>query len=79
MELDPVKNERHKMLLLKALGYRVLADINKVSVIMPAALIGTVVLILRGRGVSRSELIRRVEWLRAPSSRRASPLPTLVR
>ncbi|KIS72419.1 uncharacterized protein UMAG_11632 [Mycosarcoma maydis] len=65
VELDPTSNEMHKVLLLKALGYRVLADINKVSVVMPAALIGTVVLTLRGRGVSRSELIRRVDWLRA--------------
>lgn len=64
VELDPVNNEHHRVLLLKALGYRVLGDINKISVVMPAALIGTVVLTLRGRGVSRSELIRRVEWLR---------------
>lgn len=65
VELDPQNNDVHKVLLLKALGYRVLADINKVSVVMPAALIGTVVLTLRGRGVSRSELIRRVEWIRS--------------
>lgn len=65
VELDPVNNEVHKVLLLKALGYRVLADINKVSVVMPAALIGAVVLTLRGRGVSRSGLIRRVDWLRS--------------
>lgn len=30
---------------------------------MPAALVGTVILTLRGRGVGRTELIRRVEWL----------------
>ena len=30
---------------------------------MPTALIGTVLLTLRGRGVGKSELIRRVEWL----------------
>jgi hypothetical protein len=41
----------------------VLADINAVSVVMPTALIGTVLLTLRGRGVGRAELIRRVEWL----------------
>ncbi|KAJ1027687.1 hypothetical protein NDA13_003147 [Ustilago tritici] len=64
VELELVNNDVHKVLLLKALGYRVLADINKVSVVMPAALIGTVILALRGRGVSRSELIRRVDWLR---------------
>ncbi|KAN0060221.1 hypothetical protein ACQY0O_007550 [Thecaphora frezii] len=63
-ELDIRNNEQHKVLLLRALGYRVLADINKVAVVMPAALVGTVILTLRGRGVARSELIRRVEWLR---------------
>jgi glycerol-3-phosphate O-acyltransferase len=31
---------------------------------MPSALIGTVILTLRGRGVGRSELIRRVDWLK---------------
>ena len=41
----------------------VLSDINAVSVVMPTALIGTVLLTLRGRGVGKSELIRRVEWL----------------
>ncbi|KAL2044508.1 hypothetical protein N7G274_003213 [Stereocaulon virgatum] len=49
--------------LLRTLGYKVLSDINAVSVVMPTALIGTVLLTLRGRGVGKSELIRRVEWL----------------
>lgn len=49
--------------LLRTLGYRVLSEINEVSVVMPTALIGTVLLTLRGRGVGKSELIRRVEWL----------------
>ncbi|KAL9633875.1 MAG: hypothetical protein Q9164_004428 [Protoblastenia rupestris] len=49
--------------LLRTLGFKVLSDINAVSVVMPTALIGTVLLTLRGRGVGKSELIRRVEWL----------------
>ncbi|CAO0792927.1 unnamed protein product [Mucor circinelloides] len=53
-----------KSILLKSLGYRVLADINAISVVMPSALVGTVILTLRGRGVGRSELIRRVDWLK---------------
>jgi glycerol-3-phosphate O-acyltransferase len=52
---------RHK--LLRTLGYRVLGDINNVSVVMPTALIGTVLLTLRGRGVGKEELVRRVDWL----------------
>ncbi|CAM0136523.1 unnamed protein product [Umbelopsis sp. WA50703] len=54
----------NKVVLLKSLGYKVLADINAISVVMPSALVGTVILTLRGRGVGRNELIRRVEWLR---------------
>lgn len=50
--------------MLHSLGYRILNDINAVTVIMPGALVGTVILTLRGRGVGRRELVRRVEWLR---------------
>jgi hypothetical protein len=32
---------------------------------MPAALIGSVLLTIRGRGVGRRELIKRVAWLRS--------------
>lgn len=57
--LDPAAKQR----LLRTMGYKVLSDINAVSVVMPTALIGTVLLTLRGRGVGKAELIRRVEWL----------------
>jgi glycerol-3-phosphate O-acyltransferase len=56
---NPVLKQR----LLRTMGYKVLSDINAVSVVMPTALIGTVLLTLRGRGVGKAELIRRVEWL----------------
>lgn len=49
--------------LLRTMGYKVLSDINDVSVVMPTALVGTILLTLRGRGVGQRELIRRVEWL----------------
>lgn len=49
--------------ILRALGYRVLSDINNVSVMMPTALVGTVLLTLRGRGVGKGELVRRLDWL----------------
>lgn len=52
-----------RLRLLRTLGYKVLSDINSASVIMPTALVGTVLLTLRGRGVGKSELIRRVDWL----------------
>ncbi|KAK7421863.1 hypothetical protein QQZ08_009741 [Neonectria magnoliae] len=49
--------------ILRTMGYKVLSDINEVSVVMPTALIGTVLLTLRGRGVGKQELSRRVSWL----------------
>ncbi|KAL2146938.1 hypothetical protein VTI28DRAFT_1665 [Corynascus sepedonium] len=81
-----MKNQMLRQKLLRTLGYKVLADINAVSVVMPTALIGTVLLTLRGRGVGRAELIRRVEWLtdriRAKGGRVAhfgnSPLPDVI-
>ncbi|KAF2645355.1 acyltransferase-domain-containing protein [Massarina eburnea CBS 473.64] len=79
--LEP-KDERLR--ILRTLGYKVLSEINDVSVIMPTALVGTVLLTLRGRGVGKTELIRRVEWLgervRAQGGRVAhfAGLPTSV-
>ena len=61
--LSSVQKPEYRTRLLRTLGYKVLSDINAVSVVMPTALIGTVLLTLRGRGVGKSELIRRVEWL----------------
>lgn len=49
--------------ILRTFGYRVLSHINDVSVIMPTALVGTVLLTLRGRGVGKAEFVRRVDWL----------------
>ena len=49
--------------MLRALGYKVLNDINATSVVMPTALVGTVLLTIRGRGVGKKELVRRVAWL----------------
>ncbi|KAF2754546.1 glycerol-3-phosphate acyltransferas-like protein [Pseudovirgaria hyperparasitica] len=79
-----IDDKETRLRLLRTLGYRVLSEINEVSVVMPTALIGTVLLTLRGRGVGKSELIRRVEWLsdrvRSQGGRVAhfSGLPTSV-
>ncbi|MCJ1433370.1 hypothetical protein MMC27_002730 [Xylographa pallens] len=61
--LSTSKNTENKARLLRTMGYRVLSDINSVSVVMPTALVGCVLLTLRGRGVGMSELVRRVDWL----------------
>lgn len=57
------RNKEVRARMLRTLGYKVLSDINAVSVVMPTALVGTILLTLRGRGVGRSELVRRVDWL----------------
>lgn len=73
-ELEKAYSKDIRIRLLRTLGYRVLSDINAVSVVMPTALIGTVLLTSRGNGpsnnqggvgIGKSELIRRVEWLAA--------------
>ncbi|MCJ1448585.1 MAG: hypothetical protein MMC23_009102 [Stictis urceolatum] len=60
---SPPPATENRVRLLRTLGYRVLSDVNRISVVMPTALVGTVLLTLRGRGVGKSELVRRVEWL----------------
>ncbi|KAI9350608.1 acyltransferase-domain-containing protein [Zopfochytrium polystomum] len=61
---DPAEVIEHRNLLIQTMGYQVLSDINHISVVMPTALVGTVLLTLRGRGVGRDELIRKVDWLK---------------
>ncbi|OQE32058.1 hypothetical protein PENSTE_c001G10099 [Penicillium steckii] len=56
-------SQTEKGRILRTLGYRVLSEINDVSVMMPPALVGTVLLTLRGRGVGKGELVRRLDWL----------------
>jgi glycerol-3-phosphate O-acyltransferase len=63
LDLQFLKTPDIRQRILRTFGYRILSDINAVSVVMPTALIGTVLLTLRGRGVGKAELIRRVEWL----------------
>ncbi len=63
LTLKTPENAVLKQKLLRTMGYKVLSDINDVSVVMPTALIGTVLLTLRGRGVGKAELLRRIEWL----------------
>lgn len=49
--------------LLRSLGYRILSDINKASVVMPTSLVGTVLLTSTGRGLTLKSLVTKVEWL----------------
>ncbi|GAA5871230.1 hypothetical protein JCM16303_000687 [Sporobolomyces ruberrimus] len=61
---DGKRPRKDQATLLKALGYEVLGGINDVQIVMPAGLLGTVLLTIRGRGVGKSELVKRVLWLK---------------
>ncbi|GAB7338873.1 hypothetical protein MBLNU457_5559t1 [Dothideomycetes sp. NU457] len=61
--MPPSQDVTLRRRILSTLGYKVLSDINDASVVMPTALIGTVLLTLRGRGVGKAELVRRVDEL----------------
>ncbi|KAK6098230.1 hypothetical protein MT418_002278 [Batrachochytrium dendrobatidis] len=63
-EVGKFGNVYDKAIVLQSLGYKVLGDVNRISVVMPTALVGTTLLTLRGRGVGRNELIRKVNWLK---------------
>lgn len=72
-ELQKTYDKNLRIRLLRTLGYKVLSDINAVSVVMPTAMIGTILLTKRASsnngssresgGIGKSELIRRMDWL----------------
>jgi hypothetical protein len=49
--------------ILRRLGYSVLNDINRASVVMPTALVATVLLTIRGPGITKANLVKRVQKL----------------
>lgn len=61
---NPRISPADKGILLKALAYHVLEEINRSSSVTPTALVGTVLLCTLGRGIGRRSLINKVEWLR---------------
>jgi glycerol-3-phosphate O-acyltransferase len=51
--------------MLKSLSFKILADINNATVIMPTAIVGTIVITLRGNGgIGEQEMLRKVNWLK---------------
>eukprot|EP01065_Artemidia_motanka_P045004 TRINITY_DN6507_c1_g2_i1.p1 TRINITY_DN6507_c1_g2~~TRINITY_DN6507_c1_g2_i1.p1 ORF type:complete len:791 (+),score=249.86 TRINITY_DN6507_c1_g2_i1:349-2373(+) len=71
----PEANRRDMQKLLISLAYHTLDQVNAVSSITPTALVGTVLLTTRGRGVGRRELILRVHWLRRELLRSGGRVP----
>jgi glycerol-3-phosphate O-acyltransferase len=51
--------------MLQSLSFKVLSEINSVTVIMPTAIVGTIVITLRGNGgIGEQEMLRKVNWLK---------------
>jgi glycerol-3-phosphate O-acyltransferase len=67
-------NEEQKRALVRALAYRVMYDISRVSTVTPQALVATVLLSFRGRGIPAPELETRVDILRRVASSEGVPL-----
>lgn len=61
---DPYNNKEDRKRLVMTLAYRVVYDINMASVATPTALVSTVLMTHERRGLSRSELIERTDWLK---------------
>ncbi len=67
-------NEEQKRALVRALAYRILYDISRVSTVTPQALVATALLSFRGRGISAAELEARVNILRRIAASEGVPL-----
>eukprot|EP01114_Cavostelium_apophysatum_P020927 TRINITY_DN7157_c0_g1_i1.p1 TRINITY_DN7157_c0_g1~~TRINITY_DN7157_c0_g1_i1.p1 ORF type:complete len:731 (+),score=200.79 TRINITY_DN7157_c0_g1_i1:88-2280(+) len=62
--------------LTQVLAYSILYKINKVSVTLPPAILVSVMLTHRGRGISRPELIQKFEWLSDQIKKRGGKVAT---
>eukprot|EP01116_Phalansterium_solitarium_P017321 TRINITY_DN4234_c0_g2_i1.p1 TRINITY_DN4234_c0_g2~~TRINITY_DN4234_c0_g2_i1.p1 ORF type:complete len:1163 (+),score=526.57 TRINITY_DN4234_c0_g2_i1:153-3641(+) len=60
---DPYANNEDRKSLLEALGYRVVYDLNKGTVITPTAILATMLLAHR-KGIAHDDLLQQVNWLR---------------
>jgi len=72
---DPaLVTEEQKRALVRALAYRVMYDIARVSTVTPQALVATALLSFRGRGIQAQELGARVDILRRLAESEHVPL-----
>jgi 1-acyl-sn-glycerol-3-phosphate acyltransferase len=64
--LDPetVSDKKTRVQLALSLGFRSLHECNRVGVIQGTALVGTILLMHKDRGLKISDLVEKVEWLR---------------
>ena len=64
--IDPesLSDKKTRVQLALSLGFRTLHECNRVGVIQGTALVGTVLLMHKDRGLKLSDLVEKVEWLR---------------
>lgn len=74
--LDPKHKVGDLRILTQVLAYSILYKINKVSVTLPTAIVVSVLLTHRGRGISRRDLITKFEWLREEIKKRGGKVAT---
>eukprot|EP01112_Ceratiomyxa_fruticulosa_P024233 TRINITY_DN976_c0_g1_i1.p1 TRINITY_DN976_c0_g1~~TRINITY_DN976_c0_g1_i1.p1 ORF type:complete len:638 (-),score=166.12 TRINITY_DN976_c0_g1_i1:107-1795(-) len=60
---NPYTDKDDKRLLIQALAYKIVDDLNQHLIITTTAIVSTVLLTYR-RGINREELISKVDWLR---------------
>jgi glycerol-3-phosphate O-acyltransferase len=66
--------EEQKRALVRALAYRVMYEISRVSTVTPQALAATALLSFRGRGIAAAELGARVQTLRGVAESEEVPI-----
>jgi|GEM_PF-1642389 len=76
-EYSPLTNEKDKRHLNQTLAHHVVYEINEGSVIPPTAIVAGVLLTQYRRGISRTELIRKVDWLRNEVQIRGGKVATI--
>jgi len=64
--LDPktVQDKKTRVQLALSLGFRSLHECNRIGVIQGTALVGTILLMHKDRGLKIADLVEKVEWLR---------------
>ena len=71
-------SEEQKRALVRALAFRILYDITRVSTVTPQALAATALLSYRGRGIAAAELAARVAILRRVAEGERVPLSAVL-
>ena len=64
LDQSTVQDKKTRVQLALSLGFRSLHECNRVGVIQGTALVGTVLLMHKDRGLKISDLVEKVEWLR---------------